>query len=107
VSSIAELQAACESGRVAELAGFGKTNAGQALAKAIAERTKHAGSFQLGEHRYRSRERCNQIFAHILTRFMFVLPEAIAGKRNCSRPLTSLSLPRRQLKLRRLSFTIL
>src|SRR5262245_60763603 len=47
VSSIAELQAACESGRVAELAGFGKMTQDK-LCKAIAERTKHAGSFQLG-----------------------------------------------------------
>jgi DNA polymerase (family 10) len=48
VSSIADLQAACESGRVAELAGFGKTTQDK-LGKAIAERTKHAGSFQLGD----------------------------------------------------------
>jgi DNA polymerase (family 10) len=47
VSSIAQLQAACESGRVAELPGFGKTTQ-EKLCRAIAERTKHAGSFQLG-----------------------------------------------------------
>jgi DNA polymerase (family 10) len=47
VSSIAQLQAACESGRVAELPGFGKTTQ-EKLGAAIAERTKHAGSFQLG-----------------------------------------------------------
>ncbi len=48
VNSIADLQAACESGRVAELPGFGATTQ-EKLCKAIASRTKHAGSFQLGE----------------------------------------------------------
>ncbi|HEX7518385.1 MAG TPA: DNA polymerase/3'-5' exonuclease PolX [Chthoniobacterales bacterium] len=47
VSSIAHLQAACESGRVADLPGFGKTTQ-EKLGRAIAERTKHAGSFRLG-----------------------------------------------------------
>jgi DNA polymerase (family 10) len=47
VSSIVQLQAACESGRVAELPGFGKTTQ-EKLGRAIAERTKHAGSFRLG-----------------------------------------------------------
>ena len=48
VSSIAELQAACETGQVAELPGFGKTTQ-EKLCQAIAERAKHAGSFQLGQ----------------------------------------------------------
>ncbi len=47
VSSIAQLQEACTAGRVAELPGFGKTTQ-EKLGQAIAERTKHAGSFQLG-----------------------------------------------------------
>lgn len=47
VSSIAQLQAACEAGRVAELPGFGKTTE-EKLSRAIADRTKHAGSFQFG-----------------------------------------------------------
>src|ERR1700730_287690 len=47
VSSIAQLQAACESGRVAELPGFGKTTQ-EKLCRAIAERPKPPGSFQLG-----------------------------------------------------------
>jgi DNA polymerase (family 10) len=47
VSSIAQLQEACTAGRVAELPGFGKTTE-EKLCHAIAERTKHAGSFQLG-----------------------------------------------------------
>jgi DNA polymerase (family 10) len=47
VSSIAQLQTACEAGRIAELPGFGKTTQ-EKLCRAIAERTKHAGSFQLG-----------------------------------------------------------
>src|SRR3954464_5728141 len=48
VSSIAELQAACESGKVAELSGFGKTTQ-EKLCPAIATRAKHSGSFQLGQ----------------------------------------------------------
>jgi DNA polymerase (family 10) len=47
VSSIADLKAACESDRVATLAGFGKTTQ-EKLCRAIADRVKHAGSFQLG-----------------------------------------------------------
>ena len=48
VSSIAELQSACEAGKVAELPGFGKTTQ-EKLCQAIATRAKHSGSFQLGE----------------------------------------------------------
>ena len=47
VSSIAQLQEACTAGRVAELPGFGKTTQ-EKLGQAIAERSKHAGSFRLG-----------------------------------------------------------
>jgi len=48
VSSIADLQAACESGRVAELPGFGEATQAK-ICNAIANRAKHAGSFQFGE----------------------------------------------------------
>jgi DNA polymerase (family 10) len=48
ISSIAELQKACESGRVAQLPGFGETTQ-ERLCQAIAERAKHSGSFQLGQ----------------------------------------------------------
>jgi len=48
VSSIAELQAACEAEKVAELRGFGKTTQ-EKLCQAIATRAKHSGSFQLGQ----------------------------------------------------------
>ena len=48
VSSIAQLLKACESGRVAELPGFGETTQ-ERLCKAIADRVKHAGSFQFGQ----------------------------------------------------------
>ena len=47
VSSIAELQAACESGRVAQLPGFGEATQAK-ICTAITNRAKHAGSFQLG-----------------------------------------------------------
>ncbi|MEY2572026.1 MAG: polymerase, partial [Verrucomicrobiota bacterium] len=48
VSSIAQLHEACVAGRVAELPGFGKTTQ-EKLCKAIDERQKYAGSFQLGK----------------------------------------------------------
>jgi DNA polymerase (family 10) len=48
VSSIAQLQQACESGRVAALPGFGETTQNK-LCKAIADRARHATSFQLGQ----------------------------------------------------------
>jgi DNA polymerase (family 10) len=48
ISSIAELLKACESGRVAALPGFGETTQ-EKLCRAIADRVKHAGSFQFGQ----------------------------------------------------------
>src|SRR6266508_77015 len=48
VSSIAQLQKACEEGRVAGLAGFGETTQ-QKICEAIARRASHAGSFQFGQ----------------------------------------------------------
>jgi DNA polymerase (family 10) len=48
VSSIAQLQKACEEGRVAELTGFGETTQ-QKICEAIARRASHAGSFQFGQ----------------------------------------------------------
>jgi DNA polymerase (family 10) len=48
ISSIAQLQKACEDGRVAELAGFGETTQ-QKICDAIARRASHAGSFQFGQ----------------------------------------------------------
>ena len=48
ISSIEQLQKACESGRVAELAGFGETTQAK-ICEAIARRAQHAGSFQLGQ----------------------------------------------------------
>jgi DNA polymerase (family 10) len=48
VTSIAELLKACESGRVAELPGFGEMTQ-EKLCKAIADRVKHSGSFQFGK----------------------------------------------------------
>jgi DNA polymerase (family 10) len=48
VSSIAQLQKACEEGRVAELAGFGETTQ-KRICDAIARRASHAGSFQFGQ----------------------------------------------------------
>jgi DNA polymerase (family 10) len=48
ISSIAQLQKACEDGRVAELAGFGETTQ-QKICDAIDRRASHAGSFQFGQ----------------------------------------------------------
>lgn len=48
IGSIEQLKAACESGQIARLPGFGKTTE-QKICAAIADRAKHAGSFQLGQ----------------------------------------------------------
>lgn len=48
ISSIEQLQKACETGRVAELPGFGETTQ-QKLSDIIAKRAAHAGSFQFGQ----------------------------------------------------------
>src|SRR5437016_3735339 len=48
ISSIEQLQKACETGRVAELPGFGQTTQ-QKLCEIIAKRAAHAGSFQFGQ----------------------------------------------------------
>jgi DNA polymerase (family 10) len=48
ISSIEELQAACQSGRVAQLPGFGETTQAK-ICQAIEQRSKHAGSFQFGQ----------------------------------------------------------
>jgi DNA polymerase (family 10) len=48
VSSVAQLQEACQTGRVAELPGFGKTTQ-EKICQAILARAKHEGSFQLGQ----------------------------------------------------------
>ena len=48
ISSIEDLQAACQSGRVAELPGFGETTQ-EKIGRAIENRIHHAGSFQLGQ----------------------------------------------------------
>jgi DNA polymerase (family 10) len=48
ITSIEELQKACESGRVAQLPGFGETTQAK-ICTAIAQRAKHAGTFQLGQ----------------------------------------------------------
>ncbi|HEV8618200.1 MAG TPA: DNA polymerase/3'-5' exonuclease PolX [Candidatus Udaeobacter sp.] len=48
VSSIEQLRQACETGRVAELPGFGETTQAK-ICKAIEERAKHSGYFQFGQ----------------------------------------------------------
>ncbi len=48
ISSIEQLREACETGRVAELPGFGETTQLK-ICKAIEERAKHSGYFQFGQ----------------------------------------------------------
>src|SRR2546428_12219082 len=48
ISSIEQLREACETGRVAELPGFGETTQAK-IYNAIEERAKHSGSFQFGQ----------------------------------------------------------
>src|SRR6266566_3979963 len=63
ISSIAELLKACESGRVAELPGFGEMTQ-EKLCKAIADRVKHAGSFQFGHIASEAEALRNDLAAH-------------------------------------------
>jgi DNA polymerase (family 10) len=63
VSSIAQLQEACAAGRVAELPGFGKTTQ-ERLCRAIEDRTKHVGSFQLGTIAAEAETLQNDLRAH-------------------------------------------
>ena len=63
ISSIADLQAACESGRVAELPGFGETTQTK-ICNAIANRAKHAGSFQFGEIAAEAEQLRSELAAH-------------------------------------------
>jgi DNA polymerase (family 10) len=48
ISSIDQLREACESGRVAELPGFGETTQTK-ICQAIEQRAKHSGHFQFGQ----------------------------------------------------------
>ncbi|MGH8093804.1 MAG: DNA polymerase/3'-5' exonuclease PolX [Chthoniobacterales bacterium] len=63
VGSITELEQACQTGRVAQLPGFGKTTQGK-IALTIANRAQHAGSFQLGEVAAEAEELQNDLRAH-------------------------------------------
>src|SRR5207245_8403178 len=63
ISSIADLQAACESGRVAALPGFGETTQTK-ICNAIANRAKHAGSFQFGEIAAEAEQLRSDLAAH-------------------------------------------
>jgi DNA polymerase (family 10) len=63
ISSIAQLQKACESGRVAELPGFGETTQ-EKICQAIADRAKHLGSFQFGRIAGEAESLRNDLAAH-------------------------------------------
>ncbi len=63
VSSIEQLQQACQSGRVAALPGFGETTQDK-LAKAIAERAKHSGLFQLGQVAHHAESLRSELASH-------------------------------------------
>src|SRR5437867_11705325 len=63
ISSIAQLQKACESGRVAELPGFGETTQGK-ICHAIVDRAKHFGSFQFGQIAGEAESLRNDLAAH-------------------------------------------
>ena len=88
VSSIAELQTACESGRVAELPGFGKTTQ-EKLCQAIANARNTAVHFSSGRSLPKLR-RCKTICARILTRFKSASPAVIdVTRRSCATSISS------------------
>jgi DNA polymerase (family 10) len=63
VSSIEQLRQACESGRVAELPGFGETTQAK-ICKAIKERIRHAGYFQFGQIAHEAEALKNDLRGH-------------------------------------------
>jgi DNA polymerase (family 10) len=63
ICTIEELRAACQSGRVAELPGFGETTQAK-ICSAIEQRAKHSGSFQLGQIAGEAEELLGKLRAH-------------------------------------------
>src|SRR5881296_3576893 len=63
ISSIEQLLKACETGRVAELPGFGETTQAK-ICKAIEERTRRAGYFQFGEIAHEAETLRNDLAGH-------------------------------------------
>jgi DNA polymerase (family X) len=63
ISSIEQLQKACEEGRVAELPGFGQTTQ-QKLCDTIAKRSAHAGYFQFGQIAHEAETLRNDLAGH-------------------------------------------
>jgi len=63
ISSIEQLQKACESGRVAQLPGFGETTQ-EKISQAIARRAEHAGLFQFGQIAKEAEELRRDLAAH-------------------------------------------
>ena len=83
VSSIEQLQKACEAGRVAELPGFGETTQ-QKICDAIAKRATHAGSFQFGQIAAEA-ETLRAIWLRTEALCRLILPEVIGGeKKSCT-----------------------
>jgi len=66
VSTIEELRKACESGRVAELPGFGETTQAKICA-AIEQRAKHSGYFQFGQIASEAEKLRTDLVAHDAT----------------------------------------
>jgi DNA polymerase (family 10) len=63
ISSIEQLQEACESGKVAELPGFGETTQTK-ICDAIERRAKHSGYFQFGQIALETESLRNDLAAH-------------------------------------------
>src|SRR5216110_3611164 len=63
ISSIEQLLKACETGRVAELPGFGETTQAK-ICKAIEERTRHSGYFQFGQIAHEAETFRNDLAGH-------------------------------------------
>src|SRR5215467_13144260 len=63
ISSIQQLQRACEQGRIAELPGFGETTQHK-ICEAIARRASHVGSFQFGQVAGEAEALCADLAVH-------------------------------------------
>src|SRR5436853_3611666 len=63
ISSIEQLRKACESGKVAELPGFGETTQ-RKICESIEQRAKHSGHFQFGQIAADAESLRNELASH-------------------------------------------
>ena len=103
VSSIAQLQKACEDGQVAELPGFGKTTQEKFVRRSRAG--EHAGSFN-SDRSPRRRKRCEQIWRRIRTACMLSIAGSYRRRKEIVRDLDFIVATKRRKRSRTCSSSI-